>query len=356
MNLRRSIAGTILGTAVGDAIGLPREGLSPARAKRLFGEPPLRHRFLLGRGMISDDTEHTCMLAQALLASGGDRARFVRSLGWRMRLWLLGLPAGVGLGTARAIAKMWLGFGDRSGVRSAGNGPAMRVALLGVCFADDREQLLEFAIAQAGLTHTDPRGVQGAVVIALAAAHAARGIPADRTAIFDDLRHVVTDTELIERLEIADSYLDEDRSASEFAAALGLERGVSGYANSTVPICIFCWMKWPDDFRRAVEEVICLGGDSDTTAAIVGALVGASVGEAGIPAEWLYGVCEWPRSISWMRGLGERLAEQVESDFSQQANAKPLFWPALAIRNLLFLIVVLLHGFRRLLPPYTRAD
>ena len=63
MNLKQALVGTILGTAVGDAIGLPREGLSPARARRLFGDPPLRHRFLLGRGMISDDTEHTCMVA-----------------------------------------------------------------------------------------------------------------------------------------------------------------------------------------------------------------------------------------------------------------------------------------------------
>src|SRR5688572_18626387 len=102
--------GVLLGTAVGDSIGLPREGLSARRAARLFGGAPLRHRLLFGRGMVSDDTEHACMTAQALLASGGDPRRFVRSLAWRLRWWLLGLPAGVGKATAQAVVKLWLGF------------------------------------------------------------------------------------------------------------------------------------------------------------------------------------------------------------------------------------------------------
>ncbi len=51
------IVGSLLGTAIGDSIGLPYEGLSRRRAKRLLG-PPDRHRFLFGRGMVSDDTEH----------------------------------------------------------------------------------------------------------------------------------------------------------------------------------------------------------------------------------------------------------------------------------------------------------
>ena len=58
MTNEKAIIGCILGTAVGDALGLPYEGLSPTRARKLLG-PPDRHRFILRRGMISDDTEHT---------------------------------------------------------------------------------------------------------------------------------------------------------------------------------------------------------------------------------------------------------------------------------------------------------
>src|SRR5713101_4712985 len=120
------LAGVILGTAVGDALGLPREGLSRRRARKLFGPPPFHHQFLFGRGMTSDDTEHTCMVGQALLRAPSDPDRFARSLGWRLRFWLLGLPAGLGRATLRAVVKLWLGFSPHhSGVRSAGNGPAM---------------------------------------------------------------------------------------------------------------------------------------------------------------------------------------------------------------------------------------
>src|ERR671933_268850 len=100
---REPLAGVILGTAVGDALGLPREGLSRRRARRLFGDPPLRHHFLFGRGMVSDDTEHTCMAGQALLRAPADVDHFARSLAWRLRFRLLGVPAGTGRATLRAV-------------------------------------------------------------------------------------------------------------------------------------------------------------------------------------------------------------------------------------------------------------
>ena len=61
------VRGTLLGTAVGDALGLPSEGISRRRAQRLF-KGRWRHRLVLNRGMISDDTEHTLFVAQPLLA------------------------------------------------------------------------------------------------------------------------------------------------------------------------------------------------------------------------------------------------------------------------------------------------
>ena len=54
------IAGAILGCALGDAAGLPYEGLSKCRGVRLLGEPD-RFHFIIRHGMVSDDTEHTCM-------------------------------------------------------------------------------------------------------------------------------------------------------------------------------------------------------------------------------------------------------------------------------------------------------
>ena len=91
------ITGCLLGTAVGDALGLPYEGLSRRRAQRFFG-PPDRYRLVHRYGMVSDDTEQTCFVAQSLMASGGEPKVFQKQLARRLRYWLLGLPAGMGVG------------------------------------------------------------------------------------------------------------------------------------------------------------------------------------------------------------------------------------------------------------------
>ena len=121
-----AVIGSLLGSAVGDAMGLCCEGLSKRRQQRMYGAITGYH-LCWGRGMISDDTEHACLTAQALIVSGGNLHAFTQSLAWRLRWWLLGLPAGVGFATGRALGKLWLGWpAHRSGVYSAGNGPAMR--------------------------------------------------------------------------------------------------------------------------------------------------------------------------------------------------------------------------------------
>ena len=96
--------------------------------------------------------------------------------------------------------------------------------------------------------------------------------------------------------------------------------------------------------------VIACGGDADTTAAIVGGIVGAAVGEQGIPPEWINGICEYPRTIDWMRRLAGQLAETSVSGTTQTPLRLNLF--AVLLRNVFFVAVVFFHGFRRLLPPY----
>lgn len=148
-------------------------------------------------------------------------------------------------------------------------------------------------------------------------------------------------------------HLRRDAPAVELADALGLRRGVSGYVYHTVPLALYCWLRHPRNFRQAVEEVIALGGDADSTGAVVGGIAGATLGAGGIRAEWLDGLLEWPRSPGWMRRLTERLARQFPADgIPARPGLLLLFWPSLILRNLFFLSVVLAHAFRRLLPPY----
>jgi ADP-ribosyl-[dinitrogen reductase] hydrolase len=348
INRSDRMQGVLLGTAAGDSIGLPGEGLSRPRVRRFLGPSPFRHNFFFGRGMISDDTEHACMTAQALLHSQSQPALFASSLAWRLRFWLLGIPAGVGLATLRSILKLWIGFSPgKSGVYSAGNGPAMRSGVIGI-YTENIDLLKELVKASTVLTHSDPRAYEGALAVALACRYASARKPdeigiEELFTLFDEhLSH----PEFKTALKIVKESLLGGKTAQETADLFGMQKGVSGYIVNTVAMSLFCWLRHRDSFRAAVEEVILLGGDTDTTGAITGALAGASLGAGAIPAEWLNGIMEYPRSVKWIRLLGRRLAQS--RSVPQAGGPMKLFWPALLIRNALFTLIVLLHGFMRL--------
>ena len=341
-----SFYGCLMGTAIGDALGLPREGLSRRRAERMFGPPPLTHRFFFGRGMVSDDTDHTVMTAQALIASGGDVYKFRRSLGWRLRWWLLSLPAGTGLATLRACLKLWLGFPPtKSGVFSAGNGAVMRAAILGVYECDDDAKLWKLVEASSRITHTDPRAEQGAMAVALAAKYSIT----HGDQIFQSAEYLaiaipfIRDEDLAGKLRLAVQRANEGAATESFADELGLQRGVSGFVNHTVPVAIFCWLRYRQDFRAALEAAICLGGDTDTVGAIVGGLMGTRCPVIAWPEEWELG-------SSHLKRIADHMAD---SRGSRRPVAPPYrLWPLILVRNVLFAAIVLFHGFRRLLPPY----
>jgi ADP-ribosylglycohydrolase len=353
-----AITGCILGTAVGDALGLACEGLSRRRQRRLFPDISGYH-LILGKGMTSDDTEHTLMLAQSLIETGGSgpdllSMKFTRNFAWRLRFWLLGLPAGIGMATLRAIVKLWLGFpGKYSGVWSAGNAPAMRAALIGVCYGQDRDKMSALVRAATRITHTDPKAEAGALAVALAAhLSASRAVPVTPAQYLDELRSLtdIHASGICELVNSVCSSIAASETGEIYAERIGCAHGVTGYVDHTVPVALHVWMRHPRDYRAAVTEVIRLGGDTDTTAAIVGALVGANVGKAGIPPQWLADLWEWPRTVAWMEKVGTKLAKTCAK--RESASAVPLNALALLLRNAVFLVIVLLHGFRRLLPPY----
>ena len=351
-DLADAVTGCLLGTAVGDALGLPSEGLNRTRQRRLFGAIS-GHRLVFGRGMVSDDTEHTCLVAQALIFSAGDVATFQHELARQLRRWLLSLPAGIGKATLFATLRLWFGFGPkRSGVFSAGNGPAMRSALLGVCYGNAPARLRALVRASTCLTHTDPRAEHGAFAVALAAHFARYEAPLSPSGYYAALCDTLggEGQELTARVAKAVASAQAGQDMKVFAESLGLQQGISGYVLDTVPVVLHAWFRHSNDFRAAVLAVIRCGGDTDTTAAIVGAILGAGVGKTGIPPEWRAGLWEWPRSPAWIERLGRRLAMVTATGVA--GRAVPLSPVGLLLRNLLFLFVVLYHGFRRLLPPY----
>jgi ADP-ribosylglycohydrolase len=159
IDVRDRLAGVLVGTAIGDALGLPMEGMRAASIARAF--PKLDRYFLLGRtGFVSDDTEQSALVAQSLAGSPRDREGFVRAFRRSLLAWFLRLPWGIGWGTLRSCLRIAVGL-RASGVASAGNGAAMRAAILGAFLFDAPATRSEWSDALAAVTHTDPRAVEG---------------------------------------------------------------------------------------------------------------------------------------------------------------------------------------------------
>ncbi len=332
----------------GDALGLPREGLSARRARLFFGETPT-HAFLPGRGMTSDDSELAFMTAQALLSSRGETAAFESALSWRLRGWLLTLPAGIGLATLRSAVKLWLGFPPRlAGVFSAGNGPALRAPLIGLYAWDDERKLEALCAASTRLTHTDPKAQRASFAAALACRYAALRGPGGFSAaeLVDELveKTGAGDADWSGRLRVVGEAAAGRVSREEALRRLDIHDGVSGYIYHTVPAALWAWLPAPFDFAGGMARVLALGGDADTAGAVFGALCGAATGVEGVPAPWQDGITDFPRGTRWARALAGRF----------HARGEPLgvAWPLYLARGPLYWAAVLAHGLRRLLPPY----
>jgi ADP-ribosylglycohydrolase len=254
------------------------------------------------------------------------------------------------LATLKSILRLWLGFSPQhSAVWSAGNGPAMRSAIIGTYFADDLDKRRAFVVASTRLTHTDPRAETAALAVAEAAAWLVNG----GKSLQDWLTHLTglsKDQEWQHICDVLDKALRSNQSVTAFADELGLRQGITGYAYHTVPVALYAWLSHRGDFQKAVEAALDCGGDTDTVGAITGALAGAKSGVNGIPRAWLNDICEWPRSRGLLAQVGERLSRQKLS--KQALGPVGYFWPAILVRNGIFLVTVLFHGLRRLLPPY----
>ncbi len=315
-----------------------------------------RHHLVFGKGMVSDDTEHTCMVAQSLIVAAGNPDIFTRNLAERLRWWLVRLPAGVGFATLRSICKLWLGFSPHhSGVYSAGNGAAMRSALIGVCYGDRPQLMVEMVQCSTRITHSDPKAEFGAIAVALAAYLSITDISIDCHEYFDLLSKLLppTATEFLALIDLAIASLKANQTTPEFAINMGWKRGISGYVYQTVPIAIHAWLSHPENYHDAILAVIKCGGDTDTTAAIVGGIVGSRVGKLGIPTDWLTNLAEFPCNINYLEKLGSRLAVAIlnEREYSNDRHPKqsPPSLPVylVCLRNLFFLLVVIFHGVRR---------
>ena len=330
-----SIAGCLLGTALGDALGLPMEGLSPEHINRRF---PTVDRFYLanGPGFVSDDTEQTALVSQSLIRSRRPGGVSVTSARFWFRFSMIGwfwrFPFGIGFGTLRACLKMPLPIPQ--GVSSAGNGAAMRSAVVGVFMRLDpvNRRLMSEMITRT--THSDLCAVEGAVFVSEMAAHLSLGVDDFESAL--EALAQVTNPELKNALRLAMELVAEGTGSAEAAKLLG----TSGFVVHSVPIALFNYLRFGAEPLVAIAAVIRAGGDTDSNAAIVGAWCGTRLGSGGLPLALVERIVEGPFGPDHLRALASALVDP-------RAPA-PSYSIAIALaRNISLYPLILGHGIRR---------
>ncbi len=349
MRLENQIKGALWGGACGDALGLPYEFLRQKKLKKKL-KFPLKPGFFCGYGFISDDTDHDFLTGQCLLYANNNNDKFIKRLAWCLRAWTLSLPPGVGKATLLAGLKLLLGFSPkRSGIFSAGNGPAMRITLIGARFYQDDNKLFEFVKSATEITHRDPKALAGSLAIAKMAQFILKEKPQaqpDYRHILERLKPLCDITEswqtILRQLENA---FDKQLSLKDFAKSINCGEAVSGYIYHTVPIVIYTWYYHFADFEKSIEAIIALGGDTDTTASILGALQGLTVGYDKIPKSWCDHIIDWPRRHQHYHQLASQLALQIEDNKPK----KPIryLWPLMLVRNIFCMIFIIFYALFR---------
>jgi ADP-ribosylglycohydrolase len=338
------LSGTLLGTALGDALGLPAEGLSARAIARRFGRMD-RFRLLGKMGFVSDDTEQAALVAQSLARYPDDVDRCVRAFRRSLLGWFCRLPWGVGRATIQACARIALGLSP-GGVRSAGNGAAMRAAIIGTFFHDKPGEREVVGRALAEVTHRDIRSLEGALYVAeLAAACVRCSVGASLSDCQQQARSIVTNPELGLAIDRAKGLALGGISIPEAARACG----TSGFVVHTLAFATFGFLRSGSDPLQALIEAIGAGGDTDSIGAILGGWLGTRHGEAGLPRDLIDRIHDGAFGPTHLRALATCLAQIRDGHPAPIPSYSPT---AAMLRNLALYPIVLGHGFRRLLPPY----
>lgn len=300
--------GALLGTAIGDGLGAPFEGWAhvPEDALQALERSDELLRW-------TDDTHMTIAVAESLIAcrgfDGADLAeRFVAA--YEREPW-----RGYGAGPPQVFAAIRAGaawdeparelFG---GSGSFGNGGAMRAAPAGVWASTDVRSAAALARRCAAITHTHELGLQGA---ALQAAAVAWLMSADvrpgwsgQDALVGDLGAVVPAGPFQAQL---DALADLPADATAEVAAQRLGNGIA--ALESVPAALWAFLRHPTSFADAVHVAVRMGGDTDTIAALAGALSGAALGAGAIPRAWVARVEAGDRLLALADELADALIQ-----------------------------------------------
>lgn len=312
-NLRReALNGLLIGIAIGDALGFPREGLKPRSSIQIYGRPPLKYQLFPGFGIYSDDTQLALLAAQSILCSRSQWQGFRRAFLRRLALYPLTQPVGIGRATLIAALKSWLAWAKvPTACHSAGNGPATRAMLLSIVLIGTDHRTKKWVEDSTLLTHCDPRAVDGCQVLAKLALIAAETEfeKLNPIEVLEEAVQVATEPELKDALNQLKPFLESAQRPRLVAKHFGWQDGISGFIVPTTVMATYCWLRYSNHFKKSIETAIMLGGDSDSVAAIVGGLAGAYHGVSNIPRELQKPIGLISHRAKWITQLSDRLTQ-----------------------------------------------
>jgi len=300
VDYRDRFRGTLLGVAIGDALGRPVEGSSRERVQARFG---VLRDFLPWRGWsggpqgtITDDTQMAMCLAASMVANDGlapedlaarfaDWVEYGRGKGHTCTEACLNLQAGMA---------WW-----EAGVVSAGNGAAMRSAPIGLAHPRSPGGIRSDGAVSALITHADPMAVVSAVAVGFIVAYLLHRRPGtlDVGDLMGELSVVLGDLHDPGALERKMGVDEPVRLADRLAEVPGLlDLGPAeafdylyngAFVLESLPAALWCFLKAAEDPEEAVVLAVNGGRDADTVGAMAGGFAGAYHGESAWPDRWL---------------------------------------------------------------------
>lgn len=299
-SLQDRFRGCLLGLACGDALGGLFETQLAEHIVRRFPSTAALINYPTEEIWYTDDTQMMIGIAETLIAHGHiDEAALCRAFVENFTP-----NRGYGRGARRILMAMESGE-DHAAVAesvfpggSYGNGAAMRVAPLGLVFRHDPERLSQEVERSSVPTHRHELGIDGARVIAQAVAYAATHDTFDHDAYFETLIDCCQTTVFRKKLTAA----AEAKSAEEL---LSLGNGIE--AHESVPAAVASFALSPQSYDEVIAQMIFLGGDTDTLAAMAGAISGTFLGKSGLPRNLVDRLETSPKGGAYIESLADAL-------------------------------------------------
>ncbi len=308
-------AGTIVGFAIGDALGMPAEFLTREQIKRYYGKPishfvqahPGHACDFLPAGSYTDGTQMMLATAECLVECRRmDPAKQADALlSWYLNTSPHRAPMRANVRACKHLAagKAW----SKSGVFSSGCGGAMRMPPIGLVLFRRPHELIHAALENCSITHTDPRARAAAAAVAHLIARLVQttgrcsaGDQVLETA--DAVAHLDGDLAGMLRWVTQIVHLPPEQALFEI--------GTSSDALEAIPAGVYCFMKHPRNFTAAVLTAVNGGDAADSIAALTGSLVGAATGIEVIPEDWRIAV----ENGDVLTGVAENLAALACAD------------------------------------------